>query len=97
MELDTSITESLKKFCGVYFVSGDKFKMSEKPSRERKALTLQERIKETERSSRGKSAIAIAKSLEVGKTQFQMIIHVQRLFLCVFSLQVLFYYHYFYH
>ena len=43
-------------------------------SRKRKVLTLAERVKVIERSSRGESAVSIAKSINVGKTQIQSIL-----------------------
>ena len=58
--------------------------MSAKPSRKRKALTLQEWVNVIERSSRGEMAISIARSLEVGKTNSDDHPR-QRLFLHAFS------------
>ena len=55
-----------------------KVKLQSKPSNmspnKRKPLTLEERVRVIERKKGGETAIAIAKSLNVGKTQIQCII-----------------------
>ena len=43
-------------------------------ARKRKQLTLEERVRVVERSEKGETAIAIAASVDVGKTQIQTII-----------------------
>ena len=45
-----------------------------RPCRKRKVLDFSERVKVVQRHNKGETAIAIAKSLDVGKTQIQNII-----------------------
>ena len=65
------------------YQSDDEFSREnmESPRSTRKVLTLSQRVNVIKRSEKGESAIAIARSLEVGKTQIQGIVRDKQLIL----------------